>query len=111
VLPEDRRTRIAIASSSGASSSGHDLDEASSADLDVVGTGLPRLLLERVEHIDGLGESRDVEDPVLDSGAYPDLEDSRPDGRHGLPIARHQAELDSPELGAGYSARVGRGRH
>jgi hypothetical protein len=49
------------------------------ADLQIVRTGLARLLLERVQNVDRFGLRRDVEDPVRIANMNSDLTDARSD--------------------------------
>src|SRR5437870_10780162 len=58
----------------------------------------PRSLLKRVQHVDGLGESRDIEHAVLGAGVNAHLLHAEPYARHWLPVVRLQAALDPPEL-------------
>jgi hypothetical protein len=67
---------------------------------------LPRSLFERVEHIDRLRELGDVQHPMLQRRVDSDFPDARPDGKHGLPIERPQALLETPELKADQSSGV-----
>ena len=56
------------------------------------------LLPEGVKDVHCLLELGDVDDPVLESAPDADLGDTSADGSHGLPVARHQALLDSAQL-------------
>src|SRR5262245_44549616 len=61
--------------------------------LQVAAPGLPRALLERMKHIDGLDELGDVEHPMLKRCVNSNLADAWPDARHGLPVQGIQALL------------------
>jgi len=70
--------------------------------------GLPRSLLKGVQHINGLRELGDIQDPVLQRGMDPDLSDARPHAGHGFQVDRVQSLLDTSELKASESPDVPR---
>ena len=71
---------------------------------------LPRTLLERVEHIDGLRELSEVQHPMLKGRVNSDLAHARSDGRHGLPLQGFQALLNASKLNARQTPGIPRKR-
>ena len=69
-------------------------------DVQIVFRGPPRPLLERMQHIDGLGEAGDVEHSMLKLRVNADFADTRSDDCHRLPVQWVEALLDPPELNA-----------
>src|SRR5712691_2986022 len=67
-------------------------------EIEVVLRRASRSLLKRVQDVDGLGESRDIEHAMLRARVNADLLDAEPDARHRLPVVRLQPTLDAPEL-------------
>lgn len=67
---------------------------------------LPGTLLERVKHINSVGEPGDVQDSMFQGRMHTDFPDARPDKSHGLPIERLQTLLHSPELEPGQSPSI-----
>jgi len=68
----------------------------------------PAPFLEGVQYVHGLCETGDVEDPVLQRRADPDLPNAWPDATHRLPVCWAQSLLDTPKLKPGESPRVSR---
>jgi hypothetical protein len=68
---------------------------------------LPRLLLERVKHIDHIGERGDIDHAEgVGSLANPDLANARANRRHGPPIIRVEPALYSIQLVARFPSGV-----
>jgi hypothetical protein len=63
-----------------------------------------------MEHVDALGKSSNVQDPVLQTGMNTDLAYSGTDAGHRLPIVRSQTLLHAPRLKARRAASIARKR-
>jgi len=77
-----------------------------SHDIHITLRGPATLFFERVQHIHGFDELRDLHDPVLHGGVNAYLIDVRSDGRHHLPVVRLQPLLNSSELEAREPSRI-----
>ena len=88
----------------------HQLAKPLSCKLHVSFGSLPGTLLERVKHVDSLGELVDVQDSMFQGCVHTDFPDARPDSSHGFPIKRFQALLNPPQLEPGQSLGVSRER-
>jgi hypothetical protein len=86
--------------------------ESLAGQLDIMGSGLPRSLLERVQHIDSLREPGHVQHAMGQRRVNSNLASARPNDRHRLPLQRVQTLLNTPELNTRQSAGIpGEGSH
>jgi len=88
----------------------HQLAESSPGNLYVSLGCLSAALLERVEHIDSLGEFGDVQNAMFQGRVHTNFTDARANSGYRLPIKRLQALLDRPELETDQSSSVPRER-
>src|SRR6266852_3875635 len=85
----------------------HERAQAILGELQIVFRRLPRALLEGVQHIDGFGKRRDVEDAVFQARMNPDLADAGADRGHRFPVIRIETLLDAAQLEARVPPRIG----
>src|SRR3954463_8315574 len=78
--------------------------QAIASDLQIPRRRFPRLLLKGVQDVDSVCACGDVKHPVRPVDVDPNLPDARSDARHGLPIGRGQALLNTPQLETGQSS-------
>src|SRR5262249_50257797 len=92
---------------SWSSRSSLELSQSRRRELQVAPRGLLGLLLERMQHVNGVGKGSDVDHPVCSRRvADSDFPNARADRRHRLPVAGVATRLDEVELVASIPARL-----